>query len=96
MTSEKSTEHLWHNGTYFGYPHCCIDAFIDIYKKVTKRTDEQEKVHVWTGFVPCHTHALEILAGRTSLEGLILPSRKHPKPFTVYRENPKSRVTKQQ
>jgi hypothetical protein len=96
MTFEKDTDHLWHNGLYYGYPQCCIDNFIETYKKIQKRTDEQERAHMSTGFIPCHKHALEIIAGQRTLESLILPTRKHNRPFKSYAEKSVSRVTKQQ
>jgi hypothetical protein len=96
MTLNQPTEHILYNGLYFGYPQCCIDNFIHTYQRIKSRTDAQEKVHLSTGFVPCHEHALLILDGRTTLEALILPTRKDPKPFKGYREPSRSRVTKQQ
>lgn len=79
--NQMSTEHLVHNGKYYGYPECCIQEFIKYYLKEKPRTDEQEKVHQFSGFIPCHQHALEILAGKITLQAIILPSRKHPKPI---------------
>jgi hypothetical protein len=96
MTLSKPTEHIIYNGLYYGYPQCCIDNFIETYQKIKPRTDAQEQVHLCTGFIPCHQHALKILAGKTTLEDIILPSRKEPKPFKVYREKPRLRVAKQQ
>jgi hypothetical protein len=95
MTLEKGTDHLWENGQYYGYPQCCIDNFIEIYREIKRRTNEQDRVHLFSGFVPCHKHALEILCGHTTLEALILPTRKHFKSLKVYREKARSGMTKQ-
>ncbi len=88
-------------GRHYGYPECCIESYIVAYNLITYNTPlaitvEQDKVHLCTGFIPCHQHALKILAGKTTLEDLILPSREEPNPFKVYREKPKSRMAKQQ
>lgn len=58
-------------GIYFGYPQCCIREFIE---------DEPGSVN-WqrrdllpqngTGFIPCMTHTLGILAGEYKLKDLI-------------------------
>jgi hypothetical protein len=79
-------------GNYYGYPQCCIDSFTNLFDPKT-RSEEQEKVHWDSGFIPCREHALEILAGKTTLEALILPTRQHPRPFKT--EKPALRVTKQ-
>ena len=103
MTSEKfkeiRKEILTKKGRYYGYPECCIESYIVAYNQITYNnplpiTKEQEGVHLSTGFIPCQQHALKILSGKIHLEDLILPSREHPDPFKVYREKPKSRMTK--
>ena len=72
---------LLEKGKYYGYPMCCIQAFIKTYP-TNSVTSDQIKASKYTGFIPCVKHTEEILAGKIQLEHLILPTRLHPKPFT--------------
>jgi hypothetical protein len=72
---------LLEKGTYYGYPMCCIQSFIKTYP-TNSVTDLQITVSEYSGFLPCVKHAEEILAGKMKLTDLILPTRKHPKPFS--------------
>jgi hypothetical protein len=86
-------------GTYYGYPRCCIEAFVaPMYTEghlpcYTTRSKEQLKVSDH-GFIPCRVHALQILAKEITLAELILPSRQEPKPFPPFPEK-RYRNTKQ-
>lgn len=76
-----ATEHLLHNGNYYGYPLCCIKAFIEQFpNKFANCTEIQQKA-ARNGFVPCVKHAEQIVEGKLKVEELILPTRKHPRPF---------------
>ena len=80
------------NGEYFGYPQCCIDAYASAVHSgghlpsYTSRPKEQIDASEH-GFIPCLTHAKQILANEITLAELILPSRQHSRPFpeTDYR-----------
>lgn len=59
-------------GMFFGYPSCCIEATVQRCNGSDfSITREQESVHQGTGFVPCQSCAQDIIAGKTTLEGLI-------------------------
>jgi hypothetical protein len=70
---------MYTTGDYYGYPRCCTKEFMETFYK--QKTIEQQKAGNGTGFLPCVKHAEEILAGKIKLTDLILPTRKHPKPF---------------
>jgi len=61
-------------GQYYGYPGCCIDAFMNrrkltvIEKKTIYKLNFETSKH---GFVPCDNHATEILTKKIKLEELI-------------------------
>lgn len=57
------------NGKYYGYPKCCIDAFCN--REGFELTPAQEQVIDNHGFIPCQKHALMIIKGKATLEGLI-------------------------
>ncbi len=71
---------LLEKGKYYGYPMCCIQAFIKTYP-TNSVTEAQVRASKYTGFIPCVKHTEQILAGILQLEDLILPTRQHPKPF---------------
>lgn len=81
-----SDQHFISNGNYFGYPKCCINSFVYPIKKYgyiilwSDRSELQKKVSK-NGFIPCKKHAKMILEGKLKIEDLILPTRKHEKPF---------------
>lgn len=80
----KSTHFTWQKyqtGDYFGYPRCCQNEFYEILCKTKDKTEKQQKAANGTGFIPCVKHTEEILTGKLKIEDLILPTRKHPKPF---------------
>lgn len=74
------------NGIYFGYPKCCIEAFINR-KYLNEHTDEQRQAADGTGFIPCQNHSLQILAGDIKIADLI-SNRQCEFPFP--QENPMS------
>ena len=82
-SSEDKTWRKYKTGDYFGYPRCCQDEFYAILYNLSKRTENQKKASNNSGFIPCVKHAEEIVAGILRLEDLILPTRKHPKPFKI-------------
>lgn len=87
---EKRINVYREHGAYFGYPRCCIEAFVaPMYTEgrlpcYTTRSKEQLQAADW-GFIPCRVHARQILAKEITLAELILPSRQEPKPFCRYR-----------
>lgn len=77
-------------GKGFGYPDCCIKEFcaqppeLLKYLERTKKgptKDDLRRYHagcingVFTGFVPCVSHAKEILSGRITIASLITETR---------------------
>ena len=77
-----ATDHLLHNGTYYGYPDCCITNFMENFSiKCVTRSEEQKKV-AKNGFIPCPSHANQIVKGKVKIEELILPTRKEIRPFS--------------
>lgn len=55
-------------GRYFGYPECCICAFVDTLGAMGA---SRARVGATTqGFVPCEEHARQILGG-ASVESLL-------------------------
>jgi hypothetical protein len=75
------TEHWRERGSYYGYPKCCIDAFIKppLFKKLSK---EQNAVHKNHGFIPCKECAKKVYGGETTIEGLI-KNRECKTPFPI-------------
>lgn len=73
-------------GEYLGYPSCCVESFIsDVHKLTTgqkfSRTENQENVEPkYTGFIPCHKCATNVVNGKIELSDLI-KNRQHPVPF---------------
>lgn len=62
---------IWkHNGAAFRYPQCCIESFC--YDNIDNRTYDQILVgELGYGFIPCPTHADQIVAGKLSCRDLI-------------------------
>jgi hypothetical protein len=64
-------------GEHYGYPSCCIEAFID---NPIEKTEAQLSVNNSTGFIPCPEHAEMIWRKEITLESLIT-NRKCLTPF---------------
>jgi hypothetical protein len=91
-------------GEYYGYPDCCIEAFIG--RKHDKRRvrdicPRSCKAARRTGFIPCDKHAEEILRGSIRIEDLIVDRKcetRFPngddKLLTGYRQITRSRIYK--
>lgn len=68
-------------GKRLGYPDCCIRAFCaqppGILAKTQRTEADVDRYNAgcingeFTGFIPCHKHAREILAGKITLQSLI-------------------------
>ena len=60
-------------GKYFGYPICCIQAYIDVLENAGRKTPEQYYINQISGdgFIPCPNHAKQIISGQITLESLI-------------------------
>ena len=65
-------------GVHFGYPACCIAAFIETNGAAGNPLGGT--VDEGTGFIPCPEHAQEIIDGKTTLKNLI-EEREHSVPF---------------
>lgn len=73
----NETEHHQHwrtTGKYYGYPQCCIDAFIN------DKSNRDQEIHKNQGFLPCQEHAKQIKEGKITIESLIT-NREHNEPF---------------
>lgn len=77
--SKKQIKQWKTNGEYYGYPKCCIDAFLK------GESNKDEEINKNYGFLPCQEHAKQIKEGKTTLEELIT-NRKHYKAFPDGRE----------
>ena len=59
-----NNNHLYYNGIHYGYPNCCIEWFVNnrdvLNGKHTQLTQQQEKVHNYSGFLPCPTCANKV------------------------------------
>ena len=67
-------------GHYYGYPPCCIQAFIDRYKKNEKPSEYLRTAGNGTGFIPCEKHAELILKNKITISDCIC-GRICEKPF---------------
>jgi hypothetical protein len=72
-----------HYGHYFGYPPCCIQAFIDRYKANKKPSEYLKAAGKGTGFIPCEYHAELILSKKMTIEDCIC-GRICEKPFCIH------------
>ncbi len=66
-------------GKYFGYPECCIADFCSRTDSTTI-TDEQDKAHDYSGFIPCHSCSVKIINNEITIHDLI-KNRSCNKPF---------------
>lgn len=80
------------SGNKYGYPKCCIDAFVaktPSQMKASGATQSDrmryEAAHIngeYTGFIPCTMHAIEIKKGKITLLDLIDKNKRlAPIPF---------------
>ena len=67
-------------GLFYGYPTCCIDDFVKRIFAKKQPTGEQERAGAYTGFLPCPTHATQVLEKKVALKDLI-QFRKCETPF---------------
>ena len=58
-------------GTYFGYPECCILAFVNKQKKFARPNKTQCKIGKHKGFIPCMPCCRLIMQGHICIEDLI-------------------------
>jgi hypothetical protein len=58
-------------GLFYGYPTCCIDDFVKRMFAKEQPTAEQERAGAYTGFLPCPTHAKQVLEKKVALKDLI-------------------------
>lgn len=83
-TREQLRDQIWSNfGRYYGYPTCCIAAFVQLKHR------EYEERHELTlegwGFVPCKKCMTK---SRVQLILEINAARQHPVPFPTLRDEP--------
>jgi hypothetical protein len=72
-----NTQYYKRVGTYYGYPECCIEFFIQNMFYVEKRNKAQKNIKASgeTGFIPCTKHAKQILNKSITIQD-ILQNRK--------------------
>jgi len=74
------------NGTYFGYPKCCIKEFysdLEIGIMFANKKNRTLRIKASkNGFIPCKKHAKLINKKQITLESLI-KNRLCPRPFLV-------------
>jgi len=68
--TEEVREHWRELGTKYGYPACCIEAFIA--RGIEEPLFSQRTAGAGTGFIPCSAHALQVLHKECTLESLII------------------------
>ena len=72
MTSIKSAAYIsQQQGTYFGYPKCCIRSFIGYISGKKKRDPIQNQASHPEGFVPCKKHAKLIIQKKVKVIDLL-------------------------
>lgn len=57
-------------GVFFGYPACCIDAFVNPFTPLLDRT-AMVRTATRNGFVPCEKHAHKLMAGTATYKGIM-------------------------
>ncbi len=67
-TSDDLSTIFYNNGHYYGYPHCCINEFI---LKRLVLNDNRFPIISERGFIPCETHAKQILDNLITIKELI-------------------------
>lgn len=66
---EKQNTIIKKQGEFFGYPTCCVKAFL---RRVSgKKTRDEQLQAARAGFIPCFKHANKILKGEISLDNII-------------------------
>lgn len=58
-------------GDYFGYPRCCQAEFLKNLKDRTNPNMMRAAAGQCTGFIPCTSHAYDVLCGHIALTSLI-------------------------
>jgi hypothetical protein len=99
ITDLEDHKRLWFEensplGTDLGYPACCIQAFCDqppILLRNSAITDDDfaryKAAHIdgkYTGFIPCVSHARQVLSGKSTLSSLIQNRNKDFPDFPNY------------
>ena len=63
---------IWQsNGITFGYPQCCIDSFCKTHGFMNADENQRTVAQNGFGFIPCATHAKQILNNEITIESLI-------------------------
>lgn len=66
---ERQTVIIKRQGEFFGYPKCCVKAFL---RRVSgKKTKDKQLEVARAGFIPCAKHADKILKGEISIDNVI-------------------------
>ncbi len=87
--SYQMADYFRSKGSYYGYPECCIEAFIETFGKI--KSKERYMASRKVGFVPCDPCAAKILTGTVRIEDLVseVNSRRScEKPFNSPKEVP--------
>jgi hypothetical protein len=78
--TENPKKYWKYVGTFYGYPECCIRAFI-CQAAAKRRPSRERSKAAKNGFVPCLKHSREILKGNITIESLLSPNRLCPMPL---------------
>lgn len=62
-------QHWRERGAYYGYPSCCINAFVR--RPINATFTENEEKYSKAGFLPCKKHLKMIKQGKIQIEDLI-------------------------
>lgn len=79
-TIPTSAQHWRNRGAYYGYPSCCINAFVR--RSYDTPFTQDEKDYAMEGFLPCKKHLKMIKRGLIKIEDLI-QNRQCPTPFPI-------------
>ncbi len=86
-------EYYKEKGRYYGYPECCIYSFYSRRNEHgnlishTERSPAQQAA-AKHGFIPCESHAQDILEGKMRIEDLILHTRECERSFSRPKQLP--------
>lgn len=73
-------EHWRERGAYYGYPSCCVNAFVR--RPMNAGFTEDEEKYSKAGFLPCKKHLKMIKQGKIQIEDLI-QNRECNTPFPI-------------
>ena len=86
MNNNQQSNNYLDNGTYFGYPKCCIKEFLidlEIGILFVNKRNRMKRIKAGkNGFIPCKKHARLINKKEITIDNLI-KNRICPTPFPI-------------